>query len=126
MGDSIREQSDDDQDPREEFIVGYQEETQIEIQERKLEAGIPQDTAKRNLCEYTQDAQTFLVTPTKGMAYINWTAKKINVCIDNTQHPFIIESGAQCSIVTNKYLNNHLPNREKKLFPTKAKKFKSA
>ncbi|MBW0531827.1 hypothetical protein O181_071542 [Austropuccinia psidii MF-1] len=29
IGDAIREQSDDDQDPREEFLVEYQEETQI-------------------------------------------------------------------------------------------------
>ncbi|MBW0484505.1 hypothetical protein O181_024220 [Austropuccinia psidii MF-1] len=33
MGDSIKEQSDDDQDPREPFLVEYQEETQIEIQD---------------------------------------------------------------------------------------------
>ncbi|MBW0583074.1 hypothetical protein O181_122789 [Austropuccinia psidii MF-1] len=33
MGDAIREQSDDDQDPREEFPVEYQKETQIEIQD---------------------------------------------------------------------------------------------
>ncbi|MBW0460479.1 hypothetical protein O181_000194 [Austropuccinia psidii MF-1] len=31
MGDAIREQSDDDQDPREEFLVEYQEETQLDI-----------------------------------------------------------------------------------------------
>ncbi|MBW0471433.1 hypothetical protein O181_011148 [Austropuccinia psidii MF-1] len=31
MGDAIREQSDDDQDPREEFLVEYQEETPLEI-----------------------------------------------------------------------------------------------
>ncbi|MBW0467248.1 hypothetical protein O181_006963 [Austropuccinia psidii MF-1] len=33
MVDSIREQSDDNQDPREEFLVEYQEETYIEIQD---------------------------------------------------------------------------------------------
>ncbi|MBW0508669.1 hypothetical protein O181_048384 [Austropuccinia psidii MF-1] len=32
IGDAIREKSDDDQDPKEEFLVEYQEETQIEIQ----------------------------------------------------------------------------------------------
>ncbi|MBW0493518.1 hypothetical protein O181_033233 [Austropuccinia psidii MF-1] len=31
VGDAIREQYDDDQDPREAFLVEYQEETQIEI-----------------------------------------------------------------------------------------------
>ncbi|MBW0542132.1 hypothetical protein O181_081847 [Austropuccinia psidii MF-1] len=31
MGDAIREQSDDDQDPRDEFLVEYQEETPLEI-----------------------------------------------------------------------------------------------
>ncbi|MBW0470820.1 hypothetical protein O181_010535 [Austropuccinia psidii MF-1] len=46
MGDAIREHSDDDQDPKEEFLVEYQEETQLEIQDVKLEAGIPQKTSK--------------------------------------------------------------------------------
>ncbi|MBW0489282.1 hypothetical protein O181_028997 [Austropuccinia psidii MF-1] len=32
MGDAIREQSDDDQEPREEFLVEYQEDTSLEIQ----------------------------------------------------------------------------------------------
>ncbi|MBW0476068.1 hypothetical protein O181_015783 [Austropuccinia psidii MF-1] len=94
MGDAIREQSDDDQDPREEFLVEYQEETQIEILDIHLEAGMPQDTSKKNLCKHTQHAQTFLVTPTKGMAYIHRTATRMTVCIDNAQHPLIIYSGA--------------------------------
>ncbi|MBW0485968.1 hypothetical protein O181_025683 [Austropuccinia psidii MF-1] len=41
MGDAIREKFDDDQDPREEFLVDYQEETQIQIQDIQLEAGMP-------------------------------------------------------------------------------------
>ncbi|MBW0588047.1 hypothetical protein O181_127762 [Austropuccinia psidii MF-1] len=65
MGDDIREQYDDDQDPREEFLVAYQEETPLEIKDIQLKAGMPQDTAKSNLCKHTQDAQTFLVTSTK-------------------------------------------------------------
>ncbi|MBW0573924.1 hypothetical protein O181_113639 [Austropuccinia psidii MF-1] len=126
MGDAIREPSDDDQDPREEFLVEYQEETPLEIQEIQLEAGMPQDTANKNLCKHTQDAQTFLVTPTKGMAYIHGTATKVTVCIDNAQHPLIIDSGAHCSIVARKYLDNHFPNWEEQLLPTKEKNFKSA
>ncbi|MBW0495889.1 hypothetical protein O181_035604 [Austropuccinia psidii MF-1] len=47
MGDNIREQSDSDQDTREEFLVEYQEETQIEIKGIQLEAGMPQDTANK-------------------------------------------------------------------------------
>ncbi|MBW0476496.1 hypothetical protein O181_016211 [Austropuccinia psidii MF-1] len=87
---------------------------------------MPQDTANKNLCENTQDAQTLLVTPTKGMAYIHGTATKVSVCIDNSQHPLIIDSRAHCSIVDRKYLDNHFPNWEEQLFPTKAKSFKSA
>ncbi|MBW0545351.1 hypothetical protein O181_085066 [Austropuccinia psidii MF-1] len=49
MGDAIREPSDDDQDAREEFLVDYQEETPLEIQEIQLEAGMPQDTSNKNL-----------------------------------------------------------------------------
>ncbi|MBW0553865.1 hypothetical protein O181_093580 [Austropuccinia psidii MF-1] len=93
MGDPIREQSDEEQDPREEFLVEYQEEEPLEIQGIQLEAGIPQDTSNKNLCKHTQDSQKFLVTPTKGMAYIHGTATKMTFCIDNAQHPLIIDSG---------------------------------
>ncbi|MBW0501406.1 hypothetical protein O181_041121 [Austropuccinia psidii MF-1] len=110
MGDAIREQSDDDQYPREEFLVECQEDTPLEIKDIQLEAGMPKDTANKNLCKHTQDAQTFLVTPTKGMEYLHGTATKMTVCIENAQHPLIIESGAHCSIVARNYLDNHLQN----------------
>ncbi|MBW0475462.1 hypothetical protein O181_015177 [Austropuccinia psidii MF-1] len=126
MGNAIREQSDEEQDPKEEFLVEYQEETPLETQDIQLETGMPQDTANKNLCKCTQDAQTFLVTPTKGMAYIHETATKMTVCIGNAQHSLIIDSGAHCSIVARNYPYNHFPNWEKQLLPTKAKNFKSA
>ncbi|MBW0559081.1 hypothetical protein O181_098796 [Austropuccinia psidii MF-1] len=89
MGDSIRQQSDEEQDPREEFLVEYQEETPLEIQDIQLEEGMPQDTANKNLCKNTKYAQTFLVTPTKGIAYIHGKATEMTVCIDNSQDPLI-------------------------------------
>ncbi|MBW0466752.1 hypothetical protein O181_006467 [Austropuccinia psidii MF-1] len=94
MGDAIREKSDDDKDPIEEFLVKYQEGIHLEIWDIQLQAGIPQDTSNKNLCEYTQDAQTFLVTPTKEMAYIHGTAIKKAVCIENAQYPLFIYSVA--------------------------------
>ncbi|MBW0468840.1 hypothetical protein O181_008555 [Austropuccinia psidii MF-1] len=126
MGDAIREQSDEEKDPREDFLVEDQEEPPLEIQDIQLEAGMPQDTANKNLCKHTQDAQTLLVTPIKGMAYIHVTATKMTICIYNAQHPLIIYSGAHCSIVTRNYLDNHFPNWGKQLLPTKEKNFKSA
>ncbi|MBW0487463.1 hypothetical protein O181_027178 [Austropuccinia psidii MF-1] len=84
MGDTIREQSNEDQEPREEFLVEYQQETPLKIQDIQLEEGMPQDTANKNLCKHTQDAQRFLVTPTKGMAYIQGTDTKMTVCIENS------------------------------------------
>ncbi|MBW0463494.1 hypothetical protein O181_003209 [Austropuccinia psidii MF-1] len=87
---------------------------------------MPQDTENKNLCKHTQDAQKFLVTPTKGMAHIHGTARKVTVCIENLQHPLIIDSGAHCLIVARNYLDNRFPNLEKQLLPTKAKSFKSA
>ncbi|MBW0476584.1 hypothetical protein O181_016299 [Austropuccinia psidii MF-1] len=83
-------------------------------------------TANKNLCKHTQDAQTFLVTLTRGMAYIHGTATKMTVFIDNDQHPLIIDSGAHFSIVARNYLDYYFSNWEKQLFPTKAKNFKSA
>ncbi|MBW0478471.1 hypothetical protein O181_018186 [Austropuccinia psidii MF-1] len=60
------------------------------------------------------------------MAYIHGTATKMTFCIDNSQHPLMVYSSADCSIVAKDYLDNHFPNWEKQLLPTKAKKFKSA
>ncbi|MBW0569341.1 hypothetical protein O181_109056 [Austropuccinia psidii MF-1] len=126
MVDAIRVTFDDDQDPREEFLVKYQEEAPLEILDIQLEAGMPQDNSNKNLCKHTQDAQIFLVTPTRGMAYIHGTATKMTVCFDNAQQPLIIDSRAHCSTVVRNYLDNHFPNWEKQLFPTKAKHFKSS
>ncbi|MBW0505080.1 hypothetical protein O181_044795 [Austropuccinia psidii MF-1] len=71
---------------------------------------MPQDTSNKNLCQYTQDAQKFLITSTKGMEYIH----------------LIIDRGQHCSIVARNYLENHFPNWENQLLTTKAKTFKSA
>ncbi|MBW0499514.1 hypothetical protein O181_039229 [Austropuccinia psidii MF-1] len=126
MGDAIREKSDEDQDPIEEFLVEYQDESQLEIHDIQLEEGLSQDTSNFNLCKHTQDAQTFLVRPTKGMEYVHGTATKITVFIENDQHLLSVNSGAHCSIVATEYLDKDFPNWEEKLFPTKAKNFKSA
>ncbi|MBW0463967.1 hypothetical protein O181_003682 [Austropuccinia psidii MF-1] len=48
----------------------------------------------------------------------------MTVCTNNAQHPLIIDSGAHFSIVAKNYLNKHFPNLERKLLPTKEKKFK--
>ncbi|MBW0468769.1 hypothetical protein O181_008484 [Austropuccinia psidii MF-1] len=53
-------------------------------------------------------------------------ATKMTVFIDNAQYPLIIYSGAHCSTVARDYLDNHFPNWENQLLPTKARKFKSA
>ncbi|MBW0555842.1 hypothetical protein O181_095557 [Austropuccinia psidii MF-1] len=50
----------------------------------------------------------------------------MTVCIENTQHPLIIDSGAHCPIVAREDLDNHFPNLGETLFPTKAKTFKIA
>ncbi|MBW0572230.1 hypothetical protein O181_111945 [Austropuccinia psidii MF-1] len=125
MGDAIREQSNDDQDPREELLVEYQGKAPLQLQEIQLEAGMQQDTVNKNLCKHTQDAQTFLVIPIKGMEYTNGTATKVTICIDNSQHPLIIDSRAHCSIVARNYLDNHFSSWENQPFPTKAKNVKS-
>ncbi|MBW0471965.1 hypothetical protein O181_011680 [Austropuccinia psidii MF-1] len=126
MADAIREQYDEYHKSREEFLVEYQEGTQLEIQDIQLEAVITKDTANKNLCKHTQDAKLFLVTSTKQMTYIHGTATKMTVFINNAQHPFIIHSGAHCSIMAKDYLDNHFPNWEEKLLPTKAKNSESA
>ncbi|MBW0489647.1 hypothetical protein O181_029362 [Austropuccinia psidii MF-1] len=83
MDGAIREHSEDGQDQKEEYLVEYQEEKQLEIQDVHLEAAIPQDAANKNLCKHTQDAQTFLVTPTRKMAYIHGKTTKMTVLIDS-------------------------------------------
>ncbi|MBW0495123.1 hypothetical protein O181_034838 [Austropuccinia psidii MF-1] len=60
------------------------------------------------------------------MSYTHGTATKMTVCIDNSQHPLIIDSGTNCSIVARTYLDDHFPNWETQLLPKRAKNFKSA
>ncbi|MBW0491073.1 hypothetical protein O181_030788 [Austropuccinia psidii MF-1] len=86
---------------------------------------MPQDTSNKNLGKHTKDTQTLLITPTTGMAYRHGTATKMTVCIDNAQHPLIIDIGAHCSIVARNYLDNQLPNWEKQFLSTKARNFES-
>ncbi|MBW0550628.1 hypothetical protein O181_090343 [Austropuccinia psidii MF-1] len=87
---------------------------------------MPQYTENKNLCKHTQDAQTFLVTPTKVMAYIHETSTQMTVCIDNSQNPFIIRSDAHYSVVSKAFLDNHFSNWKKQLLPNKANKIRSA
>ncbi|MBW0556518.1 hypothetical protein O181_096233 [Austropuccinia psidii MF-1] len=84
-----------------------------------------QGTFNKKLCKHTQDAQTFLVTPTKGMAYIHGKATKMTLCIENAHHPLTIDSEAHCSIVARNYLDIHFSNWENQPLLTKAKNFKS-
>ncbi|MBW0531883.1 hypothetical protein O181_071598 [Austropuccinia psidii MF-1] len=50
----------------------------------------------------------------------------MTVCIDNAQHPLMIDSGAHCSIVARNCVDNNFPTWENQLLPTKAKNFKSS
>ncbi|MBW0538739.1 hypothetical protein O181_078454 [Austropuccinia psidii MF-1] len=109
MGDAIREQYDEEQDPREEFLVEYQEQTPLEIQDIRLEAGMPQDNANKNLCKHTRC--------TKIPGHTNQR---------NGIHTWKSHNGAHCSIVARNYLDRHLPEWGKQLFPTKEKNFKGA
>ncbi|MBW0497950.1 hypothetical protein O181_037665 [Austropuccinia psidii MF-1] len=124
MVDAIREISDYDQDPIEDNLVAYQYKTQLEIQYIQLDSGLPQDTENKSLCKHTPDAPTFLITPTKGMAYFQGTANKITVFIDNAQHLMMIYSGSHFSIVAREHFDKHFPNLEKKILQTKAKNVK--
>ncbi|MBW0489568.1 hypothetical protein O181_029283 [Austropuccinia psidii MF-1] len=58
------------------------------------------------------------------MEKMNGTATNITVCIENDQHPLIIDSGANFSIVAREYTDNSFTNWEKQLFPTKEKNLK--
>ncbi|MBW0497438.1 hypothetical protein O181_037153 [Austropuccinia psidii MF-1] len=59
------------------------------------------------------------------MAHIHGTATRMTVCIDNAQHPLIIDSRTHCSIVARNYLDHNFPDWEKQLFPSRAKRFQS-
>ncbi|MBW0486719.1 hypothetical protein O181_026434 [Austropuccinia psidii MF-1] len=50
----------------------------------------------------------------------------MTVCIDNAQHPLIIDCGEHCSIVTRNYLDNNFPNWKNQLLPTKANNFENS
>ncbi|MBW0465801.1 hypothetical protein O181_005516 [Austropuccinia psidii MF-1] len=96
MGNAIKERPWDKIELIEEYLVDYQKETQIEIQEIQLEEGLPKETTNKTFGKNTQDAQTLLVTHKACMAYIHGTDTNITVCLYNSQNPLIINSGAHC------------------------------
>ncbi|MBW0487544.1 hypothetical protein O181_027259 [Austropuccinia psidii MF-1] len=49
----------------------------------------------------------------------------MTVCVEISQHPLIIDSGAHTSIVDRELLEKHFPNWESQIFPTKAKNLKN-
>ncbi|MBW0547360.1 hypothetical protein O181_087075 [Austropuccinia psidii MF-1] len=70
MGDAIREKSDEEQDPREEFLVEYQEETPLEIQachetlQRKTCAN-PHKMHKHSWSHQPKEWHTYMEQPQK-------------------------------------------------------------
>ncbi|MBW0530153.1 hypothetical protein O181_069868 [Austropuccinia psidii MF-1] len=50
----------------------------------------------------------------------------MTVCVENSEHSVIIDSGAHFSIVVREYLEKHFPNWENRAFSTRAKNLKSA
>ncbi|MBW0488000.1 hypothetical protein O181_027715 [Austropuccinia psidii MF-1] len=124
MGDSIRKTFYDDQEPIEEFLVEYKEETQLEIHDIQLKEGLPQDTANKNLYKYTEDSQKLLVTPIKGMEYIYETATNMPVCVENYPNPLIIDSGSNFAILAKEYLEKNFQNWQNQILPTKKKNCK--
>ncbi|MBW0469341.1 hypothetical protein O181_009056 [Austropuccinia psidii MF-1] len=97
MGDSIREQSDDDQDPRGNTTRN------------------PGHTVKRG--HATRHFQQKLVQKYTGCTKIPGHTKKRNGINKWNSHK---------NDLARNYLDNHLPNWENKLLPTEAKNFKSA
>ncbi|MBW0534935.1 hypothetical protein O181_074650 [Austropuccinia psidii MF-1] len=89
MGYVIRKQSDEEQDPREEFVVEYQEETPLEIKDIQSEEGIPKDTANRNGAHCSIVARNYLdnhflnwekqVLPTKAKNLKNASGKMTSI-----------------------------------------------
>ncbi|MBW0520305.1 hypothetical protein O181_060020 [Austropuccinia psidii MF-1] len=105
MGDAIREKSDEEQDPREEFLVEYQEETPLEIQDIQLEANMPQDTARQLVQTHRRCTNIPGYTNQRNCIH-TWNSHKNDLARN--------------------YLDNHFPNWENQLFPTKANNFNSA
>ncbi|MBW0533894.1 hypothetical protein O181_073609 [Austropuccinia psidii MF-1] len=120
MVDAIEEQSDDDQDPREEFLVEYQEETQIEIQDLQLEACMPQPTENENMLDRTYLNHNFPnweeeLLPTKAKSFKSESGKMTSIGKIMTE---IIIPNMKGNIRLNPYRNRHIiigTNKEKKL-----------
>ncbi|MBW0486773.1 hypothetical protein O181_026488 [Austropuccinia psidii MF-1] len=100
MGNTIIEHSDEDQDSKIGILSGLTRGDTTRNSGCTVGSRNSKRHFKKNLFKHTRDAQTFLVTQTRVMEYLNGIATKINVCIVDAQHPLIPDSGAHCSIVT--------------------------
>ncbi|MBW0486988.1 hypothetical protein O181_026703 [Austropuccinia psidii MF-1] len=82
MGDAIREQSDEKR-PKRGIPSTVPRGNTTRNSGNSVRSRHATRHCKKIFCKNTQDEQTFLVTQTRGMAYIHGTATKMTVCVDN-------------------------------------------
>ena len=63
--------------------------------------------------------------PDRGKAHLTGKANLTTVLIESKEHSCLLDSGASCSIISNKFLDSMLPEWENKLMPINHAKFHS-
>ncbi|WAR58468.1 hypothetical protein PtB15_5B702 [Puccinia triticina] len=95
------------------------------IAEIQAETHQPQTWDKSCQSSHVEDARLMKCKPDRGKAHLTGKANLTTVLIESKEHSCLLDSGASCSIISNRLLDSIIPEWENKLMPINHAKFHS-
>ncbi|KAG0139010.1 hypothetical protein CROQUDRAFT_24771, partial [Cronartium quercuum f. sp. fusiforme G11] len=89
----------------------------------QAEAEVPQQWNKKHGIEHIVDARLMLTRPIVGKAHTMGHHSLTTVIINNKEAELLLDSGASCSVVGSRYLEEIVPDWKGKLIPCTGTKF---
>ncbi|MBW0586333.1 hypothetical protein O181_126048 [Austropuccinia psidii MF-1] len=113
-------------EPIEQYLLEYYDEKPASILENCLKPEFSQPKNVEDLSGSTTDSKEYLENPKIAISFIHVEIPNVDVYIENTNHPLIVDTGETFSVVSRKCLDRHFQLWHAEILVTKAKGFKSA
>ena len=107
------------------FAIECEPSEELSIAEIQAETHLPQIWDKSCQTSHVEDARLMRCKPDKGKAHLTGKTTLTSVLIGSTEYSCLLDSGASCSIISNKLLDKVKPDWEENLMPIKNAQFHS-
>ncbi|KNE99645.1 hypothetical protein PSTG_07139 [Puccinia striiformis f. sp. tritici PST-78] len=105
------------------FAMECEPDVELSIAENQAEAHQPQSWANSQPVAHIEDARLMKCKPDKGKAHLIGKANLTSVLMDNSTYICLLDTGASCSIISNKTLQHIEPDWKDHLMPVNQAKF---